>query len=310
MSKITAGAGTFVLDDFGVAPQTMTYTSQPISIGSLISSWGNVTISDSKTNSGAIAYQFGSNNTTAVPTNYQAATTSGYIPTVATNTYAGFKAIFTSYLSSGTAQLADFTTVWNEGGFVPSPVSGIYDRRYWLSFTTATSGTLYQDTILVYQRNRTFSLLKGINSASFTYPLWRDKLYFGNSVGNGYVYEYDIGNNDDGAEIASQIRTRSYDLGSSIREKDLRNSWISYTGNTGFSGNFNLSYFLDRDTTLFNLGNANMNDGTGQLAPKMPFPMSNALQGREFQYLLTKQGTGDRLKLHDIVTRFIVKEER
>jgi hypothetical protein len=297
------------VDYFGVSPQTFTFTSQVFSIGTLITSWSNITISDSKTNSGAITYQFGSAATQTNPTNYQTAT-SGYVPTVSTQPYAAFKAAFTSSVASGTAQLADFTTIWNEGGLAPSPVSGIYDRRYWLSFTTATSGTLYQDTVLVYQRNRTFSLLKGINSASFTYPLWRDKLYFGNSIGNGYVYEYDIGNNDDGAEITSQIQTRSYDLGSSIREKDLRNSWVSYTGNTGFSGNFNLSYFLDRNTVLFNLGNANMNDGTGQLAPKMPFPMANALQGREFQYLLTKQGTGDRLKLHDITTRFIVKEER
>lgn len=307
--KLTTGASTYIFDDFGVAPQTMTYTSQPLSVGSLISSWSNVTISDSKTNSGAITYLFGSTNTTAVPINYQTAT-SGYVPTVATDTYAGFQAIFTNYLTTGTAQLAAFTTVWNEGGVQPSPVSGIYDRRYWLSFTTNTSGTIYQDTILVYQRNKTFSVLKGINAASFTYPLWRDKLYFGNSIGNGYVYEFDTGNNDDETEITSQIKTRSYDLGSSIREKDLRNAWVTYTGNTGFSGNFNLSYFLDRSTTSFNLGTTNMNDETGQIAADMPFPMSNALQGREFQYLLTKQGTGDRLKLHDIVTKFSVKEER
>mgnify|MGYP007071640829 CR=1 FL=1 len=102
----------------------------------------------------------------------------------------------------------------------------------------------------------------------------------------------------------------SYDMGLPIREKDFRNSWPSYTGNTGFSGNFNLAYFLDRSTTSFNLGTVNMNDGTGQLAPKMPFPLTNAVQGREIQYVLTKQGTGDRLKLHDITTRFTVKEER
>ena len=313
-----SGTSSAQVDEFGLAPITTSLnslitpsaTSQLLTVGPNITSWDVVTIDDAKTG-GTISYRFGSTTTASVSAISNWATiTNGSIPSASTNPYAAFGVTFSQTVSSGSLYVDAFTVTWNEGGLAPSPVSGIYDRRYWLSFTTGTSGTLYQDTILVYQRNRTFSLLKGINSASFTYPLWRDKLYFGNSIGNGYVYEFDTGNTDEGAEITSQIQTRSYDLGSSIREKDLRNAWLSYTGNTGFSGNFNLSYFLDRSTTSFNLGNANMNDGTGQLAPKMPFPMSNALQGREFQYLLTKQGTRDRLKLHDITTKFSVKEER
>ena len=177
-----------------------------------------------------------------------------------------------------------------------------------MTMTTTTSGTPILDTILVYQRNRTFTILKGINAASFT--RWRDNLYFGDSTGNtGYVYQYDVGNNDDGNNILSLITTKSYDLGFPYRDKDFRKMFIGYLGNFSYGGNYSLTYNIDRSINNSQLGSANMNDYNGQVAAKFPFPISNGpLQGREIQYHLTKYGTGDRLKLYEFRTFFNLKE--
>jgi hypothetical protein len=195
---------------------------------------------------------------------------------------------------------------WQEGLRKPSR-AWVYDRRYWVSFTTNTAGAAPNDTVLVYQRNKTWTIFKGINAASFA--LWRDKLHFGNSNGTGYVYQFDTGNSDDGNDITSQIVTRSYDASVPYRDKDFRTMWVDYTGNTAFSGSLTMAYTLDRAIT-FVLGTLGMSDGTGQVSTKMPFSLNNAVQGREIQYTLTKSGVGDRLKLHDFVTKYSVKEER
>lgn len=284
------------------------FVSQLLNIGSLISSWGPATISDIQS-SGTINYQFGSTNTASVSAISNWTTiTNGGIPSVSTNPYAAFRATFTALNGSVNLVLADFQTTWNEGGVIPSPVSTVYDRRYWLSFTTSTTSNPYLDTVAVWQRNRSWTLFKGINAGAFS--IWRDYLYFGNSNSTGYVYKFDVGDNDDGADITSILKTKSYDLDMPYRDKAFRNSWVNFTANTSYSGSFSAYYDLDRLGNAFSLGTVGMNEGTGQLSIKLPFSFRNPVQGREIQYTIAKSGTGQRLKLHDIILKFSPKEEQ
>ena len=284
------------------------YTSQLISVGSLITSWGPVTISDVQ-NGGSIVYQFGSTNTASVSAiSNWASIVNGGIPSVSTNPYAAFRSTMTPLTSTASVKTSDFQTTWNEGGVIPSPVSGIYDRRYWMSYTTSTASSPALDSVLVWQRNKSFTLFKGINAGSFTN--WMDNFYFGNSNATGYVYKYDVGNNDDGFNIASTIHSKSYDLGASYRDKNFRNTYLQYLANTSFSGTFSVSYDLDRLGQDFSLGSINMNEGIGQLAVKLPFSFQNPVQGREIQYRITKVGTGDRLRLYDIAVKYSLEEEQ
>lgn len=286
-----------------------TYTSQLLSIGSLISSWGAVTISDVK-NQGTISYEFGSTNTASVAaiTNW-ASITNGAVPTVSTNPFAAFRMTkIQANTGTDTAKTADFTTSWNEGA-APALASGVYDKRYWLSFTTTTASSPFLDSVLVYQRNRTFTLLKGINAASFT--IWRDSFYFGNSVGNGLAYKFDVGNNDDGSSIFSEIRFKSYDNGLFRQDKDYKQAYLSYFGDAAFSGSFDLQYEVDRTKTFNSLGTTNMADGTGQINAKFPFILNTQpVQGREIKFRIVKNGTGDRLKLYDILMDYSPMEAR
>lgn len=304
------------IDEFGLAPISAsiasflipTTTSQLLTIGNSISSWGPVTISDVKTG-GTINYRFGSTTTASLAAiNNYASISNGQIPSAAVGAYAAFQSSFTQTFSSGTLALESFLTTWNEGGVIPSPVSFIYDRRYWLSFTTATTSVPSLDTILIWQRNKSFSLFKGINAGSFAY--WRDNLYFGNSNSTGYVYKFDTGNNDDGSDISSMIVTKSYDLGQFFRDKEFSKAYLGYLGGSSQSGSFSLSYDLNRYGTLYSLGTVNLTEEQGQGAAKFWFPLNQLVRGREIQYTLTKSGTGSRLRFYDLATEFYVKEEK
>lgn len=302
-------SGYAYVDTYGIAPTTATYTSQAISIGSLITAWSPTTISDSKSLA-TLAYQFGSTSSAAGISsivNYTSISNGG-TPTVSTNSLAAFKAVFTSTITLGTAKVSDFLTTWSEGGVTPSPVATTYDRRYWLSYTTATTSAPTLDSILVWQRNKSFSLFKGINAGAFT--LWRDNLYFGNSNSTGFVYQFDVGNNDDGASITSVITTKSYDLQQFYRDKEFSKAYVGYFGGSDQSGGFSLLFNINRYGYNYYLGAANLTDEQGQNAAKFWFPLYQLVRGREIQYTLFKTGTGSRLKLYDLATQFELKEEK
>lgn len=283
------------------------FTSQLLSIGSLISSWGPVSISQTAS-SGTITFQFGSTSAASVSsiTNW-ASITNGGIPSVSTNPYAAFRMGATATFAGADLRLGSFQTTWDEGGIVPSPVAGVVDRRYWLSYTTSTASTPFLDSVLVWQRNKSFTLLKGINAGSFSF--WRDDFYFGNSNDTGYVYKSDFGDNDDGSDISSILKTKSYDLGTSYRDKSFRNNFLTFLGNSLYSGSYTAQYTVDQSTQAYSLGTISMGEGTGQVLAKLPFPFENPVQGREIQYTITKSGSGSRLRLFEIVLKYMTEEE-
>lgn len=292
------------------AVSTGGFISQIVDTGGQISAWGPVTIADQQSG-GSITYQFNASTNSSlslfISTGW-ATITSGGIPTHAAHRYAAFRSSFSATVATANVSLDSFQMTWSEGGGTPPIASWNYDRRYWLAYTTSTASSPYNDRVLVYQRNRTWTLLTGINAASFT--TWRDNLYFGNSIGNGYVYKFDVGASDDGTSITSRIVTKSYDLGLPTQNKDFQNLYTTYLGNaTSFTGTFSMTYDLDQLGQTFTLGSASLLEGTGQIAAKFPFPLSNPVQGREIQYSLLKSGTGNRLKLYGLKTVFSIHED-
>ena len=275
-----------------------------------MTSWSPIAITDSVSgSSSSIVYQFNSSKNSDVadfnPSSWTTVT-SGAVPTNSTAPYVAFRATFTATDYSSTVSLDEFKISWAEGIGAQPVVAWNHDRRYWLAFTTNTTAGATNDRVLLYQRNRSWSLFSGINAVSFA--TWRDALYFGNSNSTGYVYKFDIGNNDDGSDISSKIVFKSYDAGLFNQDKDFKNLYVNYLG--AANGSLSLVYDLDRSGNAFSLGSANMNEGTGQVAAKFPFSLANPVQGREIQYTLTKSGTGDRLKLYDLKTTLMLKEAR
>ena len=202
-------------------------------------------------------------------------------------------------------RIDDFNVSWDEGS-APPLKSAVYDRRYWLSYSTATGADPFNDSVIVYQRNKSFTFLSGIMAASFS--IWEDALYFGNADDTGLVYRFDTGNNDDGANITSIVDFKSYNMNQPIREKEFLTAYAGYKGEA--TGSFSLTYTVDREATSSSLGTVGMNEVTGYGVAKLPFPLSSIQQGYEIQYSLSKTGMDDRLRLYDLITQFEIKEER
>lgn len=297
-----------VLNTGALIRPVATYTSPVVSIGSLISAWGSMTINDAE-NGGNIDYSFNASSSPTVAEFNSSSWTSlvsGGVPTNGINSYAIFRGSFSVTLGTQTPTLNSFQFSWGEGGTGSQPlISWNFDRRYWLSYTTSSASGARLDRSLIYQRNRTWTIFK-IPASSFA--TWKDKLYFGESGDTGLVHNFDVGNTDDGASITSILRTKSYDFGYFHRPKSFHNAYLNYFGNTAFTGSFTLTYDLERSGNAYSLGTGAMSESTGQILSKFPFPMSNPIDGREIQYTLIKSGTGDRLRLYDIRTLYELEE--
>lgn len=299
-------------DDFSITPSSFTWTSPVAAIGNSISSWGPVAISEAGSAYGSFAYQFNSSTASTVAqfnSSSWTAVSNGASPSISTAPYAAVRATITCSSSTDCPALDETTLTWNEGSTAPPPVATVYDRRYWLSYTTSTATSPYLDSVLVLQRNKSWTTLKGINAASFR--IWQDYLYFGNSMANGYVYKFDIGNNDDGSAISSIIQTKSYDLGAFHTDKDFRRVYLAYQGDTAHAGSLDLSYTVDESATVNDLGLATLSTTAGHVLEKYQFPLSGLpLQGREISLKVSKSTTGARLKLYDLLLDFDTMEPR
>jgi hypothetical protein len=304
-----------------VISTTGAYTSQLINVGSQISTWGPVTISE--TLGGATSrYEIGStaSASTSSITNWTSIS-NGQTPTISTNTYVAFRVFFNAAgtlggdavwrlnFATATANTAEFITAWNEGSQAPAPVATVYDRRYWLSYTTVTASSPILDSVAVFQRNQGWTFLQGVYAASFT--IWQDFLYFGNSNDNGYAYKFDVGTNDDGEPITSIIQTKSYDMGQPHREKAFRNLYVKYAGNASYTGGFTVQAGVD-EMDVSSIGSASLNEGTGSVQAKFPLGFSASIPqyGRQMQFRLEKTSAGDKLKLYDFVFEYEIKEAR
>ena len=186
---------TLQLDNFQVAPQTFTFQSSLFSIGTAVTAWGNLDVTENVSSpSGAITYQFGSTSTASVGSIVNWTSVSDHaVPSVSTNPYAAVRAIWNETAASGfTASIDDITVNWLEGS-APAMASVVYDGRYWLAYTDQTGSSPINNKCLVYQRNRTW-VTNTIGAASFA--IWRDHLYYGDSALTGNFYQYYIWSTD------------------------------------------------------------------------------------------------------------------
>lgn len=285
------------------------YTSAPQNVGTAITAWRSVSFVDIQTD-GTISYEFNASTESLVadfnPSSWTSIN-SGAVPTNSTAPYAAIRATFATTIVTSSVLMNGFSITWREGS-APKVKSIEYDARYWIALTTNTASGSYNDIVMVYQRNNTWTMLKGINAASFA--LWNENLYSGDSSGVGYVYKQDVGNADDGSAITSKITTKSYDLGKFNKEKSFRNLYVNYNSKSNFVGDFNVTYSLDQSTTTISLGTLDMTNTSPTSIKKMPFPLSDIVEGREVQYSIKKSDTGNRLKLYDMLTEFELKEAR
>jgi len=119
----------------------------------------------------------------------------------------------------------------------------VLDNRYWLSYGTSNINT----NILVMTPDYKFTNFVGINANSML--MYKNNLYTGPAINNGYIYKQDTGWNDDGQSIDAYYWTKAFNLGNLIDEKSFNNIYVLGTSTSSI---LSCSYNIDESTTPVN----------------------------------------------------------
>lgn len=275
--KGSAGAGAASIDDFGIAPETFTFTSQPISVGTSITAWGSVSISDSKTVASTISYVFDAQTTPVFPS--YTTIVNGQVPSDTVAAYASFQASFVQSTWTAQARFDDFTTNWTEGSSIKL-ASAYFNQRYWLSVAISSTANNY---ILVYDKVGQWQ--KWFNMNADALVIHNSKIYFGNSTG---IYQAETGYTDNGLPISAYYTTSTLfptgiDVISSFNKLYLTTEYSDAT--------LTPTYQINNSGTYYSFASAGMNDSLGIQNLKFPFSSSEVQLGRYLNLKLSVSGS-------------------
>lgn len=226
-------------------------------------SWGAFQ-SNNVPNGGALSYWVSTGTTCGSVQAATATWTAQNVNTnisVATAAYIGVRVLFngwTTYTTSSDPVLNDITINWTSTSGRPRAASQVFDNRYWLAYTTNTSGS-GNDSVLVYDQLGHWSKFTGINAG--TLLTYNRSLYAGLSDGTGRVAVENTGSTDFGSPILFDFRSPDYELNSftpvSLYDLNLEFGAVSSV----YSPSLAVTYFVDRGTTPYSIGTVPLTTG-------------------------------------------------
>ncbi len=174
---------------------------------------------------------------------------------LSTSAFLGVRVLLSGYpvyVSSSIPALQDITLNWTAAAGRPHTASQVFDNRYWLSYTTGTSNTAFNNNVLIYDSMGHWSQFTGVNAATlFTY---NRILYAGSSLSDGNVIVENTGVTDLGLPYLFDFRSPDYEL-------DAFNDVHLYDLNLEFAAvpepyapSTTVQYYVDRGTTAYTLG--------------------------------------------------------
>lgn len=210
---------------------------------------------------------------------------------------------YTAYrvLADTSTILNDCTINWNEGTTRPSVSAEVYRDRYYLAYTSGTSGTVANDHIAVLDSRDQWVLHDAPNCASL--GIYNRGLYCGDSASSGFVYQMDVGQDDAGASFMSRIRTKDFDFGNPFQRKILSRIYYDLAGLPDLSYSIDLtpSYTLDASTDSFSLDPIGLDEDYSRfISAKVPADLSKNTTGRWFNFGLTHTGNQGPWKLYGL----------
>lgn len=226
--KGTGSVNAIYFDDFKFLSKKSTFIAKSNNAGSSISSWREVLINDSL-DSATINYALYSDTDTIIDIDNQSSFVSSQTiinnqtPTISTNSYVCWSAIFTRVVSTETAQIDSFTVSWTLG--TSFPVASCQFEGDYLCAVSLNDSTK-NDTIFVHDRNNRWSKYTGLPAYCMT--TYRQKPYFGsNSAGDIYRFQADDVYNDNGVAIDSYWTSKDFNFGYVLGEKTLQRYYIT-----------------------------------------------------------------------------------
>ena len=225
--------------------------------------------------------------------------------TVSTVPYLGIKAVLIPTASSETTKVLDFTANWQSGASRPPLASAMYNNRLYIAYTTNTS-LGYNDWFVVYDKNNAPTFLSNINCYSL--GLFNRNMYCGDSASTGKIYQLEIGEDDDGDEFTSKIKTKAYAFGDPNAEKEFVKAYAIFSPeeNTALDIDLTPKYYLDLSTTAIILDNINTGEDStaGILVSKIPFSLDNNISGKFLSMEFTNTGKNQPFTLFGLTFYF------
>jgi len=269
------------------------FISQCRNPGTAITDWGLFQCNQ-VLNNGGITFSISTgptcNSVTRTTATFTAQTNNTVI-SVATAAYVAYRVLFDLDSGTETPTLNDCTINWDEGTSRPALASEVYRDRYYLAYTSGTSGTVVNDRLLVLDSRDQWVLHDAPNCSSL--GLYNRKLYCGDSASTGFVYQMDVGQDDDGASFTSTIKTKDFDFGNTWQKKELKRMYYDLAGlpDPGYAISLTPSYTIDASTDTFSLNAINLNEDYSRfIAAKVPADLSNNVSARWFSFGLTHSG--------------------
>lgn len=275
------------------------FVSQSHDCGTQVSNWGSL-VANHTLNDGTIDYSVRTSSYTGGLSNATwYAVISGNQITAPVNRYVQWVSTLTTTDGTKIPYVDDVMVYWLAGEFSgSSPTSAVYDDRYHLF--AMTSGSDINDIGLVLNEDGAWTKNDiGADSA----VIYDNKFYTGTSAiapSGGYVYQQDVGDNDDDSAIESYWQSKDYTLGYAYKNKTLRKLWTVAKRSGSYP--LNISYIMDlgRDEENYDIW---LSSGVTIVAEEKHIP--STAQGKFFRFKISNLGSDEPWELYQIKAGFV-----
>lgn len=266
---------------------TSSYISQTLNAGANWTQWNTFNTNDTVNNYGGIKYYV------KVSTYNNGLATSPPIPVTDGYEIQATSGPYLQVVSSGINDytIDDFTISWYEGAPVDPPHAIEYNDRYWLSVAT-DNVVSNNNVIFVFDDKGKWTKFNNIFMGAGC--IYRQNLYTGSSLTDGYVYRQDVNNvyTDDSKPYESFWTSKVYDYGNPFNDKLFRTMYLSCEN----SGNWNLtsSYRLHGSTGTWTDKSISLN---ANYPIKKKIPFTHVPRSRYIQYKFENSSAGQKFNI-------------
>lgn len=171
------------------------------------------------------------------------------VPTIATATFARIRVLPTITSYPFAPVFSDYTVTWNQGSANFPVWATFFEHEYHIS--VSTSNTSYNDTILIFDRNRSWVEYIGWNA--YCLATYRQGIYLGDAT-RGRIYHYNVTSayNDNNVAINTLWRSKEFDFGYPFSDKILAKYAVTakYTANSDITFAYGVNRGSQTSTTL------------------------------------------------------------
>lgn len=293
------------------ATDTGTFISQCFNPGVPVVAWGAFQ-ANVISNGGSIAF-FVSTGTSCgavqgVNANWVAQNNNALI-SISTAAFLGVKAMFSLTATTQAPALTSLSISFQNVQGRPAAVSTVYLRRYYLAYSTNTSPSAFNDSVLVYDMRQKWTKLDDI----FASALWNYNLnmYSGSSLMDGNVFLQDTGLTDNGNLFTFTFQTPDLELNNFSLFKHFDDMYLEGKGTLDptLAGSLDINYYVDGGTRPFALGSiSTLESERNYFYLRNYFPLNSAYPTRGHTLKLEYKNTSlSPLTIYESLIRYWVE---